>query len=99
MAVRVRLRVRSLRASKEVVTSALVNSGFEAETPQLLIPRKLAIELGLWPPPNDAYLIEVGTAGGPVRNYLVPNAAEVSVETNDRRVVSSFQGKGFYRSV
>lgn len=86
MAVRVRLRVRSLRASKEVITSALVNSGFEAETPQLLIPRKLAIELGLWPPPNDAYLIEVGTAGGPVRNYLVPNAAEVYVETNDRRV-------------
>ena len=86
MAVRVRLRIRSLRSSVEVVSSALVNSGFEAETPQLLIPRRLAVELGLWPPPDDAYLIEVGTAGGPVRNYLVPGAAEVSVEAGDRSV-------------
>ncbi|MEM1909881.1 MAG: hypothetical protein QXT79_10950, partial [Thermofilaceae archaeon] len=77
MAVRVKLRVRSLRSGREVVSSALVNSGFEAETPQLLIPRRLALELGLWPPPEDAYLVEVGTAGGPVRNYLVPGAAEV----------------------
>ena len=86
VAVRVKLKIKSLRSNREVVSSALVNSGFEAETSQLLIPRKLAIELGLWPPPDDAYLIEVGTAGGPVRNYLVPNAAEVFVETNDRVV-------------
>ena len=58
MAVRIRLRIRCLRRSKEVVTSALVNSGFEAETPQLLIPRRLAIESGLWPPPEDAYLMK-----------------------------------------
>ena len=86
VAVRVKLRIKSLRSNREVVTSALVNSGFEAETPQLLIPRRLAAELGLWPPPDDACLIEVGTAGGPVRNYLVPNAAEVTVETGDRSV-------------
>ncbi len=86
MAVRVKLRIRSLKSNEEVITSALVNSGFEAETPQLLIPRRLAVKLGLWPPPDDAYLIEVGTAGGPVRNYLVPNAAEVTVETSDRSV-------------
>ncbi len=69
-----------------MVSSALVNSGFEAETPQLLIPRRLALELGLWPPPEDSYLLEVGTAGGPVRNYLAPKAAEVLVETGDRAV-------------
>ena len=86
VAVRVKLRIRSLKSGREVLTSALVNSGFEAETPQLLIPRRLAIELGLWPPPEDAYLIEVGTAGGPVRNYLVPRAIEVYVETSDRVV-------------
>ena len=86
MAIRVKLKIRSLKTNREVLTSALVNSGFEAETPQLLIPRRLAIELGLWPPPEDAYLVEVGTAGGPVRNYLVPRAAEVSVVTKDRVV-------------
>ncbi len=30
--------------------------------------------------------MEVGTAGGPVRNYLVPGAAEVWVEARDRTV-------------
>lgn len=83
---RVKLRIKSLRTNKEIVTSALINSGFEAESPQLLIPRRVAVELELWPPPQDAILIEVGTAGGPVRNYLVPRSVEVYVETQDRRV-------------
>lgn len=47
MAVRVKLRIKSLRTGRQVTTSALVNSGYEAETPQLLIPRRLAAELGL----------------------------------------------------
>lgn len=86
MVIRVKLRIKSLSTGKETTTSALVNSGFEAETPQLLIPRSLAAKLGLWPPPPNAYLMEVGTAGGPVRNYFVPNAVEVYVVTMDRVV-------------
>ncbi|MEM0505158.1 MAG: hypothetical protein QXN19_05020 [Sulfolobales archaeon] len=82
MAVRVRLRVVS-KSNVEVVVSALVNSGFEAETPQLLVPRSLASTLGLWPPPPEAQLVEVGTAGGPVRNYLIPRSLKVYVETED----------------
>jgi hypothetical protein len=83
--VRVKLRIIS-RGGKEVTTSALVNSGFEAETPQLLLPRSLVYELGLWPPPPEAILVEVGTAGGPVRNYLIPKALDVYVLTSDRVV-------------
>jgi hypothetical protein len=83
--VRVKLKIVS-RSGKEVITSALANSGFEAETPQLLIPRSLAHELDLWPPPPDANLIEVGTAGGPVRNYLIPKALDVYVLAGDRTV-------------
>ncbi len=86
MAVRVKLKIKALKTGREALTSALVNSGFEAETPQLLIPRRLALELGLWPPPEEAFIVEVGTAGGPVRNYLVPSAAEVYVVTRDRIV-------------
>lgn len=85
MAIRVKLKIVS-KFSGEVVTSALVNSGFEAETPQLLVPKSLALKLNLWPPPPEAQLIEVGTAGGPVRNYLVPRALQVYVETEDRKV-------------
>ncbi|MEM2927112.1 MAG: hypothetical protein QXO94_06610 [Candidatus Bathyarchaeia archaeon] len=84
MALRIRLRVKS--ENNAVETSALVNSGFETEKPQLLIPLRLARELGLWPPPPDAELIELGTAGGPVRNYLIYDALEVSAITEDRIV-------------
>lgn len=86
MAVRVKLRVKCLRSGREILTSALVNSGYEADSPQLMVPRRLALELGLWPPPEEAVLIELGTAGGPVRNYLIPRIAEVYVEAGDRRV-------------
>ena len=86
MAVRVRIKIRSRRSGCEREVVALVNSGFETEKPQLLIPIPLARELGLWPPPPDSYLVELGTAGGPVRNYLVPDSLEVRlvVEGVDR---------------
>jgi hypothetical protein len=66
IAVRVRLRVKSRLTGSVVETSALVSSGFEAETSQLLLPTSLARQLSLYPPPPTASLIEVGTAGGPV---------------------------------
>jgi hypothetical protein len=47
VAVRVKLKITSV-SGKEVITSALVNSGFEVETPQLLTPRSLMRELGEW---------------------------------------------------
>ena len=68
MAVRVRLRVEAGGRVREVV--ALVNSGYEADTPQLMVPIGLARELGLWPPPSDAREEFVDTAGGPVRVWV-----------------------------
>lgn len=46
MAVRVRLRLRT--GAGEVLSAALVNSGFEADTPQLVVPIALARRLDLW---------------------------------------------------
>ena len=86
MAVRVRLRIKSRLSGSEVETSALVNTGFETETPQLLIPMALARRLGIFPPPPDVALVEFGTAGGPVRNYVIREALEVSVLAADREV-------------
>ncbi len=85
MAVRVKLKIKS-KSGKEVFSSALVNSGFETEKPQLLIPIQLAKSINIWPPPPSAILTELGTAGGPIRNYLIPDELEVSVITNDREV-------------
>ena len=83
MALRVRLKVRGREGF--VDASALVNTGFETEAPQLLLPLRLGSVLGLWPPP-EAQLLEFGTAGGPVRNYVVPNSLEVWVLGDDRVV-------------
>ncbi|MFP3238512.1 MAG: hypothetical protein RXQ00_04835 [Caldivirga sp.] len=86
MAVRVRLRLRSKTSQETIETSALVNSGFEAESPQLLIPIPLARQLSLYPPPPTSSVIEVGTAGGPVRVFLVREALQAWVVTGDREV-------------
>jgi hypothetical protein len=90
MAVRVRLRLRSKTSQETIETSALVNSGFEAESPQLLIPIPLARQLSLYPPPPTSSVIEVGTAGGPVRVFLVREALQAWVVTGDREVGPKF---------
>lgn len=82
MALRIRIGVRNRNSGEAAETSALVNTGFETEKPQLLIP----VRLGLWPPPPDAEVAEFGTAGGPVRNIVVRDALEATALTGDRGV-------------
>ena len=82
MAVRVRLRLVARKTGRAIEVSALVNSGFETDRPQLLIPVKLAEELGLWPElPTGTSIETYGTAGGLVRLYVVPEGLEVSIKT------------------
>ncbi|NHW44191.1 MAG: hypothetical protein HA491_00355, partial [Candidatus Verstraetearchaeota archaeon] len=49
LAVRLKLRIRTTEG-RAVEAIALLNSGFEAPTPQLIVPIDVAKELGLWPP-------------------------------------------------
>ena len=60
MAVRVKLRIKG--ESGEIVTSALVNSGFEAAEPQLIIPLSLAEILNLTSSEMD--IEDFSVAGG-----------------------------------
>jgi len=87
MAIRLRLRVRSVSGS-EVIIRALLNSGYEAGSPELLIPLSIAELLGLYP---------VLPAGAEVREYVLadgsrtklirlPNVVEVSIFVEDREV-------------
>ena len=75
MAVRIRLKLKRGELVKEVV--ALVNSGYEADTPQLLVPVGLARELGLWPPGPNAFETTFETAGGPLRVWVYRRAVRV----------------------
>jgi len=77
MAVRVKLVIERSGVAREV--RALVNTGYEADSPQLMIPISLARELGLWPPTRDAQEYVFDTAGGPVRVWYTPRALQVRV--------------------
>ena len=80
MAVRLKLKISVSQRSAEAV--ALLNSGYEAPTPQLLISIDLAVKLGLWPP-QSASEVTLETAGGPLRAWFYPRAAKVSVVAGD----------------
>ena len=84
MGVRVKVRIRAHDTNKEIITSALVNSGFETETPQIVLPVRAAARLGLYPPPPTVRVVELGTAEGPARMYLLTKAASISIIVEDR---------------
>ena len=84
MAVRVKIKVDST-VGKTLKTVALVNTGFETLKPQLLLPIKAAEELSLWPNlPTEAKIEIYDTAGGPMRVYIIPDSAWVSILAEER---------------
>lgn len=77
MAVRIRIRVRASGSGEILTSPALINTGFETDTPQLLLPIKAAEGLKLWPPPRQSHVVTLGTAGGPAKHHLIPKTLEV----------------------
>jgi hypothetical protein len=81
----VRVPVRVKVKEKLLETVALANSGYEAETPQLLIPVEAARLLSLWPPGPNAIETTFDTAGGPLNVWIYPGAGRVEVEDEGSR--------------
>lgn len=79
----VRVRVRIARNGKEIVASALANSGYESETPQVLLPIEAAEILNLWPPEKNLEETVFDTAGGPLRVWVASRAVKVKVVVED----------------
>jgi len=65
--VRVKLKIKG--KNEEITTSTLINSGFEAEEPQLIIPLKLAEVLGLT---GDETSIENFETAGGGQGFWIP---------------------------
>jgi hypothetical protein len=83
MAVRVKIRVRS--GDKEVVMPALVNSGYETDEPELLVPTNVARALGFWPETREAVMERYKVAGGvEIGVVRLKGAAKAEVLTEDR---------------
>ena len=74
-----KLRVKVTESGRQLETSAMVNTGFETGRLQLLIPKRAAEKLGIWPPPTEAEAIVLGTAGGPSRLYQLKDSLRVSL--------------------
>ncbi|MCQ5337622.1 MAG: hypothetical protein NO475_05480 [Candidatus Methanomethylicia archaeon] len=73
------MRIKLSKNSKEIETNALANSGYESETPQILVPIKLAEELGLWPPTINLEESVFESAGGPLRVWIASKSIKVKV--------------------
>jgi len=67
----VRVRIRLEVGDRAVEAPALLNSGFESDGPDIVVPLEVAEALGLWPP-TEFQLEEVETAGGDIRLFSFP---------------------------
>lgn len=84
MAVRLRLRIKV--GGKEIEETALLNSGYESQEPELAVPTPVAEKLGLWPLPEGtrAEYVEYETAGGPAFMIRLRSSGEVRAISEDR---------------
>ncbi len=88
MAIRIPIKIKTrLEPIREIRTIALVNSGFEADSPQILIPIKLAKELNLHSRILEARIESYGTVAGPIRMYVLPSSVEVWIDEPDIELV------------
>lgn len=81
MVCRVRIRIR--HNNNVVETSALVNSGFESDAPDIVIPIEIAKRLGLWPP-KEAHTIVLETGGGETTTIYSESVVELELILSDR---------------
>lgn len=85
MAVRVKLHIQPDKGSPEPADPldviAVVNSGYEADSPEVIVPRRLAERLGFWPePPSGSEVETYCSASGEFKAWRVPAGASVFVE-------------------
>ena len=82
MGVRVRIRIEF--KDRSLMTIALVNTGFEGDVPEVLIPPHIAIKLGVWPKLPDGTIIETyRSASGLMRVYRI-KGARVSLVSEEK---------------
>ena len=82
MAIRIRIAIRRLGSTDEVETTALVNSGYEVEVPEIHLPTPLARKLGF--NVEEASLGTITLCGSFEAPLRMLGMVEVRVITEDR---------------
>jgi len=78
-----RVRVRIKRGGKVIESLALLNSGFESDSPDIAVPIEVAAGLGLWPPRSAATAV-LDTGGGEISVPYYKSCAELELILEDR---------------
>jgi hypothetical protein len=78
--VKVRLKVKD----RVFEGGTLLNSGFEADTPDIIVPVHIARDLKLWPPSTEA-VVTLETGGGEVTLPYYTSHATLELILPDRR--------------
>jgi len=89
VAVRVKVRVRSLTTGRSKVLVVLANGGAESERPTVVVDEKIAGELGLYPPPEQSELYEAIEASTIRHVYVVPQSIELELLDEETEEVLS----------
>ncbi len=77
MGVRVKLVIKSKFSGTSVHVSALVNTGYEVEEPEILLPRRLAEYLNIPLTPPEARTLVYETPTGFYRLLFIPKGVDV----------------------
>ena len=91
MGIRVSIRIINPHNNRSIITSGLLNSGYESREPEITIPKKLAEQLGYYPLPNNARIITVRTSGGLVTEIFIPKAARMELLDQENNVLREMQ--------
>lgn len=86
MGIRVRISIKAIDSGNEVTTAALVNSGYEVDEPEILLPRRLAEYLGIDLRPPKARVQTYETPLGIFYLIFVPRAVDVHLVDVCQRV-------------
>lgn len=86
MVIRVGVRLESASGTK-LKTAAMANSAFESEEAELIVPERVAEELGLYPLlPTGAEVGDFKGVGGVAKGYRIKGLVKAWVEAEDKKV-------------
>jgi hypothetical protein len=79
MPVRIKVEIQAISGKTKVYSSTLLNSGFQGQEAQILIPARVARELGFLPrlPANALMQTFEAVAGSRIRLYTIADAVKV----------------------
>lgn len=88
LVVRVKIKLESIKG-KDVIASAIANSGFESDEPEVIVPESIAERLSLYPKlPEGTEVEEYKSVGGKFKAYRVKGFVKAWAISEDKSIGS-----------